>query len=103
MPVTVTVERHIAPGTQQQVKALLGQLWQMAKTHPGHISGRTLVDAFNPGIILTISEWTDLAARERWEKDPECVRVVKTINALLAKTTPIRVWVQDDDAPPPAV
>lgn len=103
MPVTVTVERHIAPGTQQEVKALLGQLWQMAKAHPGHISGRTLVDAFNPGIILTISEWTDLAARERWEKDPERLRVVKTINALLAKTSPTRVWVQDEHAPPPAV
>ena len=103
MPVTVTVERHIAPGTQREVKDLLDQLWCKAKAHPGHISGRTLVGAFNPGIILTISEWTDLAARESWEKNPDRVHIVSKINALLAKTSPTRVWVRDEHAPPPAV
>ncbi|MBM3945427.1 MAG: hypothetical protein FJ317_08085, partial [SAR202 cluster bacterium] len=80
MAIKVTIERHVVPGMQGDVKNLLAALWKLAKEHPGYVSGETLVDAYNPTVVLTISVWDSMASREAWEKSPARKQAIERLN-----------------------
>ena len=52
MAVTLLVEREAIPGALGQVTTLLRELRSAATLWPGFISGRSVVDAFNPTIFM---------------------------------------------------
>ncbi len=103
MPITLMVERSVVPGAQGEVKRLLRQLRSRATQQDGFISGQTVVDAFNPGIFMTISIWSSMAAWERWKSSPERIEIVERMNDVLQGPPKPRIWLQDEDAPPAAI
>ena len=103
MPVTLMVERKVIPGAQGEIKALLRELRSRATRQPGFISGQTVVDAFSPGIFMTISVWSDMAAWESWETDPERSEIIARVDRLIQEKPAPRMWFHDQDAPEGAV
>ena len=103
MAVKVTVERKVIPGEQRKIARLLRELRSKAVVNPGFISGETVLDMHSPAIFMTISNWSSLAVWENWEKNPERLQVIEKINALLQGQATVRLWIDNIDAPPPAV
>lgn len=103
MAVKVTVERKVIPGEQRKIARLLRELRSKVVVNPGFISGETVLDIHSPAIFMTISSWSSLAVWEDWEKNPDRLQVVEKINAFLQEPTTVRLWMDDTDAPPPAV
>ena len=102
MAVTLLVEREVIPGAQGEVTILLRELRSAATLWPGFISGRSVVDAFNPTIFMTISHWSSMAVWESWEKNPRRTKIVDRIRAELQAEPTVRLWLDDEDAPPGA-
>ena len=100
MAVTLLVEREVIPGAQGQVTMLLRELRSAATLWPGFISGRSVVDAFNPTIFMTISHWSSMSVWENWEKNPRRTAIVDRIRAELQGEPIVRLWLDDEDAPP---
>lgn len=103
MSVTLTVERKVIPGEQGEIKQLLRELRSKATPQLGFISGQTVVDAFNPTKLMTISHWSTIAAWENWEKNPERIEIIDLKGVLLQEMPKERLWLYDEDAPPGAV
>ena len=99
MSLTVTVERHVVPGTQGDMKKLLRELRAGATRSGGLISGQSLVDARSPFILLTVSTWASIAVWESWEGNPERGEIIGQINQLLQGKPVIRLWLDEHDAP----
>ena len=93
------VERKVVPGAQEEVKRLLRELRSHATRQPGFISGRSIVDAFNPTNFMTVSVWSSMASWESWEKNPERTAITDEINRLLQSKPAVRLWRDDEDAP----
>ena len=83
MQVTLMVERNVIPGEQESVKCLLRELRSNATRQPGFISGQSVIDAFSPTRVMTITTWTSMAAWEAWENSPERVSITSRIVGLL--------------------
>ena len=103
LQLTLMVERRAVPGAQEEIKGLLRELRSHATRHPAFISGRSVVDAFNPTNFMTISVWSSMAGWEDWEKDPERTAITDRIAALLQEEPTIRLWRDDQDWPPAAM
>ena len=99
MAVVLTVERGVIPGEQGEIKRLLRELRSKATSQPGFISGQTVVDAFNPTTLMTISYWSTIAAWEQWSKNPERTVITNRIDALLQGEVKERLWHYDEDTP----
>ena len=99
MSLTLMVERTVIPGVQGEIKALLRELRSHATLQPGFISGRTVVDAFNPAIFMTISNWSTMDEWERWENNLQRVSIMGRISDLLQGDPVSRLWLDDEDAP----
>lgn len=103
MTVRLMVERKVIPGAQEELSELLRELRSRAVRQAGFISGETVVDLFNPQIFMTISNWASVGVWQRWEKNPDRLRIVKRINALLQSDPIIRIWNADAEGPPAAI
>ena len=103
MAVRLTVERKVIPGTQGRVAELLMELRSAAVLQPGFISGETIVDVFNPTIIMTVSRWVSLLAWEEWERDPRRLEITNRLDAMLQSAPTARLWRDDADIVPPAL
>ncbi len=99
MSLTLMVERKVVPGEQGALKSLLRELRSGATLQPGFISGRSVVDAFNPTIFMTISTWSSIAVWEDWESQPARRAIIDRINELVQGEPVVRMWLDDDDAP----
>jgi quinol monooxygenase YgiN len=99
MSLTLMVERKVVPGEQGALKSLLRELRSGATLQPDFISGRSVVDAFNPTIFMTISTWSSIAVWEDWESQPARRAIIDRINELVQGEPVVRMWLDDDDAP----
>lgn len=95
MAVTLMVEREVVPGGQGEITMLLRELRSEATLWPGFISGRTVIDAFNPAIFMTISVWSSMAVWEGWEANPEREAIIDRIGAQLQGEPTVRLWLDD--------
>ena len=102
MPLTLMVERDVVPGAQGEIKKLLRELRSSATRQPGFVSGRSVADLHNPTIFMTISMWSSVAAWENWEKNLERAEIIGRINELIQGKPTVRLWLDDEDAPPAA-
>ena len=96
MQVTLMVERNVIPGEQESVKRLLRELRSNATRQPGFISGQSVIDAFSPTRVMTITMWTSMAAWEAWENSPERVSITGRIAGLLQEPPVLRLWGQEE-------
>ena len=99
MSLTLIVERTVVPGSQNEIKDLLRELRSGATRRPGFISGRSVVDAYNPLTFMTISVWASISVWEMWENSPERTAIVERINDLIQGKPIQRLWLDDEDAP----
>jgi heme-degrading monooxygenase HmoA len=99
MSLTSMVERTVIPGVQGEIKEMLKELRLHAAQQLGFISGRTVVDAFNPATFMTISNWSTMGAWEKWENNLKRVATIDRMKDLLQNDPVSRLWLHDEDAP----
>lgn len=92
-PVTLMVERHAVPGSEEDLKTLLRELRAAATQRPGFLSGETKVDAYDPSLILTVTNWASQEAFGSWEDAPERMEIIKKINWTIDDIPTLRLWV----------
>ena len=72
------------------------ELRSNATRQPGFTSGQSVIDAFSPTRVMTITTWTSMAAWEAWENSPERVSITGRIAGLLQEPPVLRLWGQEE-------
>ncbi|MSP77944.1 MAG: hypothetical protein EXR67_00010 [Dehalococcoidia bacterium] len=99
MAVWLFVERKIIPGTQEEVVELLRELRSKAVRQQGFVSGRTLVDMYSPAIVMTVTQWADIASWEAWSKNPDRLETTRRMDPYVQGRAVVRLWRDDVDRP----
>jgi heme-degrading monooxygenase HmoA len=93
--IIVTIERYCQPGNEEQFRDLLIELRAMAMRQPGHISGATLRELFNPSLFKVISTWTSLEAWRTWQESSQRLLIEEKLNSITMHGNKIRIFAVD--------
>jgi heme-degrading monooxygenase HmoA len=92
MAVKVSIRRIIQEGKLDEVLALLKGLRMKAMNRSGYITGETLVNHYNPSIIMIISTWQALEDWIRWERSDERESAEKQLAVLQKEPAQFEVY-----------
>ena len=77
------VERRIKAGKETDVAGLLEELWMKVVKVPGYVTGETLRSVDEPGVLLTISTWSDINTWRAWSNSNARQEIVTEIESML--------------------
>jgi len=92
MAVKVIIERSMSPDRHGEVVELLTELRAKAVRQPGYVSGETLFSIENPGKHVVLSTWESLNDWKDWEKNPQRVEIVDSIEVLLNSPSKVSAY-----------
>ena len=67
MAVKVFIKRHIKEGQVEKVLSLLADFRKSAMNQPGHVSGETLVNHYDPNCVVVVATWASVDDWVRWQ------------------------------------
>ena len=82
MAVKVLIRRVIEEEALEKVLALLKALRMNAMNRSGYVTGETLVNHYDPSIIMIISTWQSISDWIQWEESDERAAMEKQLVAF---------------------
>ena len=92
MAVRVFIKRHIREGQVDKALRLLAEFRKSAMNQPGHVSGETLINHYDPGCVVVVATWANIEDWVRWQNSEERDRNESMIEDLLDKPTVYEVF-----------
>ena len=87
MAVRVFIKRHFKEGQVGKGLKLLGEFRKAAMNLPGHISGETLVNHYDPNCVVVVSTWTRVEDWVNWQNSKDRDSNEAMIEELLDQPT----------------
>ena len=94
MGVKGLMKRVPNPGAWSDMNQVLRELRLLAMSHPGYISGETLLAATEQVTPLVISEWASVNDWRNHENSPERKALISELEQFLAQPATTDMWVQ---------
>ena len=92
MAVKVFIKRFVQPNKNEKVFELLRRLRREAINQPGYISGETLVNHYNPQIMVVISIWQAIEDWKNWQESNERIENDAELEKLLEEPAQYEVY-----------
>ena len=89
--VKIIIERKIKPGTEEEFKKLMEEVFSRSVHADGFISGETLQSVDNPNVYVTISQWKDISSWNTWASSTERKKRQGAYDKILSEPTRIVV------------
>lgn len=81
--IKVIVERRVKKGNEVAFHQLLREVKSAATLYPGYISGETLTAVDDPRRTLVVANFTDMESFQKWQENPERLKIIARIDSLL--------------------
>jgi len=98
MLVRVLIERHFKKEREAEGIEKILEMRRSATTHPGCVSGETLIDTKDPCTIIIVSTWHSLDDWSKWEASEEHQSLAVSIEPRLDQPVSVRKFVNPWDA-----
>ena len=92
MAVRVLIKRHFKEGQVGKGLRLLAEFRKSAMDRPGHLSGETLVNHYDPNSVVVVSTWASVEDWISWQNSEDRDRNETLIEDLLDKPTIFEVF-----------
>ena len=92
MAVRVLIKRHFKEGQVGKGLLLLAEFRKSAMDRPGHLSGETLVNHYDPNSVMVVSTWASVEDWISWQNSEDRDRNETLIEDLLDKPTIFEVF-----------
>ena len=92
MAVRVFIKRHFKKGQADKAMSLLAEFRKSAMNQPGHVSGETLVDHYDPNCVVVVATWASVDDWVRWQNSAERDSNESLIEDLLDQPTVYEVF-----------
>lgn len=90
--IKVIVERKVKKGSEIEFHRLLREVKSAATLYPGYISGETLTAVDDPRRTLVVANFTDMESFKKWQENPDRLRIIGRLDALLESTPVTNVY-----------
>ena len=92
MAVKVFIKRFVQENKSEQVFELLRRLRREAINQPGYISGETLVNHYNPQVMVVISIWQTIEDWNNWQERNKRIEIDAALEKLLNEPAQYEVY-----------
>ena len=92
MSIKVIIERVCKPGMGAKLPELLRELRSEALRQKGYVFGETLQSLDNQDTFLVVSTWSDVAAWQKWSRDPYRHKMETAIEPFLLETPKVKLY-----------
>jgi antibiotic biosynthesis monooxygenase (ABM) superfamily enzyme len=80
------------PGSLRDIQRLQAELWEIASTTTGYISGETVFSADNPDSFMTVSRWESIDYWWAWENNAQRRSLFEKYSGIMEVTRSPRIW-----------
>lgn len=94
MAVKVLMKRVPNTGAWKEMNEILRELRMLAMTHPGYISGETLLSATDQGTTMVVSAWSSINHWRDYEDSQQRKALLEKLEPLLAESLITEIWVE---------
>ena len=92
MAVKVLIRRSVQKNKSEEAFELLKRIRIEAINQPGYISGETLVNHYNPRIMVVISIWQTIEDWINWQESDERVEIDAKLAKLLEEPAQCEIY-----------
>lgn len=92
MAVKIIIKRNLKEVKKEEAFTLINRFRRDAMNQPGYISGETLVNHYNPRIIVVISTWQTIEDWIRWQESDQRQAYEDQLDAMLEEPTKFEIY-----------
>jgi heme-degrading monooxygenase HmoA len=92
MAVKIIIKRNFKEVKKEKAFTLINQFRQDAMNQPGYISGETLVNHYDPRIIVVISTWQTIEDWISWQESDQRQAYEDQLEAMLEAPTTFEIY-----------